>query len=398
MSRIYNVLNFPADCGGCGFYRMKFPKLALETAFRTDIRFVESMKLIADPNFFRDISVIRVQRQVNDIQAQYFMNFLNKLSKSQGQWLIYEIDDVVAYDDIPDYNSAKDAFKNKSFFSNVKAMLQASDLITVTTESLKQYYVSKFGVENDKVIVIPNYLPRWWVGEVFSNVSGWQIQKMKENRNRPRIGIPLSASHYRRDPNSNVKDDLAVITDFVRATTKKYNWCFIGNCPHELEDLALSKQIEIQPGSDILNYPRELWRRNFQAIVAPLQDNIFNRCKSNIKLIESWAIGIPCIAQDLECYNKYTDYVFHDNDSLQNQLDRVFKTKESYEKLIRANRNIVDYGDSNSPNGWWIERNIQKWIDLYTLPQKTMNVNLETVRDWSKRGTGTETAVDIDLN
>ena len=398
MNDAYNVVNFPADCSGCGFYRMKFPMLALETAMNKSIRFVDSQLLITDPTFFRGVRTIRVQRQVNDIQAQYFLNVLKKISNSQGQWIIYEIDDVIGYEDIPEYNLAKDAFKNKFFFSNVKSMLHASDLITVTTEALKMYYVEKFEVEAEKVIVIPNYLPRWWIGEVFSNVKNWQVQNMKENRNRPRIGLPLSGSHYNMKAGNTAKDDISGLLDFIRSTVKQYNWCFIGHCPPELEDLAKDKKIEIQPGSDLLNYPRELWRRKFQAIVAPLQDNIFNRCKSNIKLLESWAIGIPCIAQDLECYNKYTDYVFKDVNGLQNQLDRVFKTKEGYEKIIRANRDIIDFGDSNSSNGWWIEKNLRKWIDIYTLPQRTMNVNLENIRDWKKRGTGTETSVDIDLN
>ncbi len=188
--------------------------------------------------------------------------------------------------------------------------------------------------------------------------------------------MPLSSSHYDLTGQNNYQDDISHITDFIRSTCNKYQWCFIGHCPKQLEDLARNKKIEIQMGSDLLNYPRELWRRNFQAIVAPLQNNVFNRCKSNIKLIESWALGIPAIVQDLDPYRPYTDMLFKDANDLQNQLDRLFRDQKRYTKIIKQNRHIVDYGDKNSPDGWWIEKNLMPWMKLFTLPQKTIKIDL----------------------
>ena len=130
----YNILQFPADTGGCGHYRMKFPAWSLSTV-RKDLRFNDLMKLVVDPNFFRDFRIVRLQRQVNDAQCEYFLKFLAPLSKSIGFWLIYEIDDVIGYEDIPKYNHAREAFKNEKFFNNVKNMLEAADFITVTTEA-----------------------------------------------------------------------------------------------------------------------------------------------------------------------------------------------------------------------------------------------------------------------
>ena len=391
ISKSFNIISFPADVGGCGHYRMLFPAWALRT-IRRDIRFIESFKLIIYPEFFRDLRVIRLQRQVNDAQAKYFLDFLVPVSKSQGQWIIYEIDDVIGYEDIPAYNVAKSAFNNKKFFDNVKNMLTAADFITVTTESLKMYYVNKYQIEADKIIVIPNYLPRWWIGETYNNDR--QVKQYEEHLSRPRIGLPLSSSHYDVKSQNNHQDDLTHINDFIRSTCRKYEWVFVGHVPKQLEDLLRDKKISLEPGSDLLNYPRELWRRNLQCIVAPLQDNTFNKCKSNIKLIEAWSLGIPCIAQNLEPYSKYTDLTFNDPNALQNKLDYLFSDRSRYKKIIKDNRHVIDYGDHNSQNGWWLEKNLTKWMEIYTIPQKTLGFDLELVKQHLHRK---EEGIKLDL-
>lgn len=392
----FNICQYPADVGGCGHYRMKFPSWSLQT-IRRDVRFIESMKLIVDPNFYRDLRVVRLQRQVNDAQCDFFLKFLAPLSQSIGFWLIYELDDVIKYEDIPSYNHAKKAFSNKKFFQNVKNMFHAADFMTVTTENLKQYYCKNYDIPQEKVIVIPNYLPRWWIGETFN--LDRQMLQFNEFKNKPRIGLPLSSSHYDITGVNNYQDDVTHITDFVRKTVNKYTWVFTGNVPKQLEDLARTRKIEVHPGSDLLNYPRELWRKNLQAIVAPLQDNIFNRCKSNIKLLESWSLGIPSIVQDLPCYSQYTNWIFKDSNGLQNQLDKLFQDNKRYKKIIKQNRHIVDYGDNKLlPNGGWLEKNLSKWNEIFTLPQKTLRFDLTKIKMQQQINKSTDQGIELDLS
>jgi len=387
--QVFNILQNPADVGGCSHYRMRFPEWALQT-IRRDIRFVSSMKLICYPDFFRDIRVVRLQRQVSNAQADYFLKFLYPLSNSLGFWIVYEIDDVIGYEDIPAYNHAKEAFGNEKFFSNVQNMLNCSDFITVTTDNLKNYYHTKYGIPEAKIIVIPNYLPRWWVGEAYQ--PDRIIELYQDNIKKPRILLPLSSSHYDlKNVNNNV-DDLSGITDFIRSTCQKYQWCFIGHCPRQLEDLARDKKIEIWPGSDLLNYPRELYMKKPNVILAPLQDNVFNRAKSNIKLLESWALGVPAIVQNLEPYAKYTDSLFSNNNELQNQLDSLFSDKKRYMKIVKNNRRIVDFGDKHAPNGWWLEKNLGKWNQLFTINQKTLRLDIR-----KKMNESNEKGLTIDL-
>ena len=375
----FNIINYPADTGGCGFYRMIFQKMALQTLTK-DMKFIESFKFIADSKFYHDIKMVRLQRQVSNEQCSFFLNFLLPWSRIIGFWLVYEIDDVICHEDIPAYNCARTAFDNNIFFSNVKLMLDGCDFITVTTDRLKKYYVDKFFLDEKKVLVIPNYLPRWWIGEAYDHQR--QMKLYDDNIKKPRIGLPLSSSHYDIAGVNNYVDDVYGIVEFVRATTNKYRWCFMGHCPKLLEDLARDKKIEILPGSDVLNFPRELWDRGkFQLILAPLQDNVFNNAKSNIKIPESWSLGIPCITQDLECYAPYHDYMFKDCNQLQNQIDRTLRDRQKYSKLVKDNRHKVDFGPLGSNDhfkrGAWLEKNISKWYQLYSLPQKTLRLDLQ---------------------
>ena len=52
------------------------------------------------------------------------------------------------------------------------------------------------------------------------------------------------------------------------------------------------------------------------------------KVETYIKFIETSALGIPCICQDLEPYSKYTDTVFKDSNDLQNQIDAILKDKK----------------------------------------------------------------------
>jgi len=388
---VFNNVLFPADVGGCGHYRMRFPYWCLQTIAK-NIRIVESTKLIGDPKFFQDVRMVRLQRQVNDAQCNYFLKFLKPLSEQFGFWLIFEIDDCIQYEAIPKYNMGRKAYENKQFFANVKNMLQASDIITVTTERLRQFYVETYEIPEENFLVIPNYLPRWWIGEAYDLDK--RMNSFKENQKKPKIVFPMSSSHFDMGNNNDNIDDFTDMCEFIRGTYKDYDYNIIGHAPKLIEDLIKDKKVKVIPGSDLLNYPRELVMRDFNAVIAPLRDNVFNRCKSAIKLHEGWSLGYPVIAQDLECYNKHTDTLFKDGNQLQNQLDNIFKDKNKYKKIVKNNRNKIDYGYVKHPNGLWIEKNISKWHELFTLPQKTIVLDYNRYNEQQSK---TNNVIKLDL-
>jgi hypothetical protein len=284
---------------------------------------------------------------------------------------------------IPKYNNAHEKYSEPKIQQNITDMLRAADFMVVTTPYMKEYYSSHYGVPQENIIDIPNYMPRWWVGESYS--LDQKLQQYRDNVKRPRIGIISSLSHFDMTGKNNFVDDFTHINDFIRSTVDKYEWCFYMRVPKQLEDLARDRKILVYQASDIMNYVRELADKKFQLIVVPLQDNVFNLCKSNIKLIECWALGIPVITQNLPIYSKYTDSVFSDCNELQNRIDETLKSENYYRKTIQHNRKVVDYGDENAPDGWWLEKNMVNWFRLFTLPNKKMSVSKSQLQEFLAR-------------
>lgn len=212
-------------------------------------------------------------------------------------------------------------------------MLNSCDLVVVTTNYLKDYYNRRFGVPLDRIRVVPNMLPRWWIGDRYDPDK--KVQQFTRFKSRPRIGIVSSLSHYNirkarieratgkpcwpvdgkegkfknmAGVEVDVKDtdhlpDLSdLVEKAIRDTVDDFQWIVIGTIPQSIQDLASNKKVMCLGNCPILNYPSFLWSLGLQAVVAPLQDIEFNRCKSPIKFLECSALGIPLFASDMLPY------------------------------------------------------------------------------------------------
>lgn len=349
---------FPADTSGCNAWRNYFPMHTIESSVK-NILFNVNRRFILDPHYFDGVNINICQRQVSSPQAHYFNNFIIPVSKSKGSWVVYNIDDCIHKDDIPPYNMAQASYMSDELMNNIKSMLLNSDFVLVTTDELKEYYNQKFEVPLDRIIVIPNYIPQWWMGNYYDKDKAMKLYR--KHKNRPRIGIIGSASHYDINGN-NIKDDLTDIIPYIRKTVNKYRWVVFGSLIPAISDLLLNGQVEFYQSTSILHYPQFLKSLELQAIVAPLQDNTFNRCKSNIKLLEGWAMGIPVIAQNLPTYSKYTDSVFSNEAELDKMLDNTIGTIFRFESCIEDNYKRLQ--------PWWLENNLDKWLSLYRIRSK----------------------------
>jgi glycosyltransferase involved in cell wall biosynthesis len=375
MSKYISMIH-NADNGGCGHYRMKYSAWAIQSQ-RKDVKIIESGKFIAVPKFYNGIRHVRVQRQISNDQLHIIKNFLKPLSDQLGFWLSYEIDDVIHMDDIPRYNMGWSAFQDVQLMANAKEILSICDFMTVTTEDLKQYYHKRFDVPRNNIIVVPNYMPKWWMDGLYyiDHISA----RFDRNKHKPRIGFISSTTHFDINNNNDGIDDFTHVIDFVRKTCDKYQFVFVGGCPKQLHDLRIAGKIECSNGFDILNYPKEIVKLNFDLTIAPLIDNVFNRGKSPIKFQESAAMGIPCFCQNISTYNKYTTLLFDNSIDLEYKVADILSNKDMYMHMVQRHRDIVDNGDVNAPNGWWLENNMQIWNDIYTIAQKSISIDLDKI-------------------
>jgi len=376
MTNATNSVLFPADTTGCSFYRLTAPYLTVQSILgNQEANISITRKFITDTNFFKDVNLCMLQRQVSKIQLDYFTKFLKPLAKTHGMWVAYNVDDAIHKDDIPVYNKAWSAYQADELMENIESMMNKADILVVTTEYLKEYYNRRFNVPLENIKVIQNYIPHWWMGGYYDlNKS---MSRFNSNKKKPRIGIISSSTHFDIENKNNGVDDISHIADYIRSTVNRYQWVLMGTVPPVLQDLVEQRKIIFNSGCDIMTYPNALDKQNISAIVAPLIDNEFNRCKSNIKLIEGYAMGIPVICQNISTYNQYTDMVFDTAEDLDKQLTNLFRDSNKYRKVVKRNRDIADNGNKQFPNGIWLENNLSQWIEMFKTRPRCLDIDLE---------------------
>lgn len=346
------ALNFVADLSGCGFWRMIWPEHLLNAYQKFCITSTNLM--LGMESVFAGVKSVRIQRQAADHQVE-FVKFLKQCSQKYGFHLIYEIDDIVFYEDIPHYNRFRTGFVDDKIRQNVIDIINMCDELTTTSHFMANYYKEKTGQQN--VTVIPNYPPKFWMGRYFNE------RKIRDNydkyRKKPRIAWCGSGAHFDVDNRIKQKDDFYPLLEAVSSTVDKYQWVFYGGIPLSLLPLVKSGKIEFHHWTKLYDYPEKVDSLNANLFIAPLQDNTFNRGKSDIKFIEGCAFGIPTICQDISTY-KNAILKFTDGASLINQIESTLQSKNHYMKLVEKHWNV---GKKR-----FLEDHLEEYVELYEHP------------------------------
>jgi len=344
-------LNYYADFSGCGFWRMIWPEHIMNAYQKAIVH--GSTVMVTDKKYYTKVKCVRIQRQATPAQLKFY-TYLKNLGEEMGFSVVYEIDDIVFHEDIPDYNKFKGAFVDEGIRRATTEMMTMSDEITVTCPYMKDYYESKTG--NKNITVIPNYPPRFWLDQYDELETERNYNK---RRKKPRVLYAGSGAHFDVDNIANQKDDFHHVVQTVRKTVNKYQWIFIGAFPMGIRDLVRSGKVEYHPWVPLYDYPRLVKKVKANVMVAPLHDNVFNKAKSDLKWIEGCALGLPTICQDL-CTYQDAQFKFTTGAEMVDQIDSVMADKTNYMKIVRKNRMIADTRWLENPD------NIGKYVELYT--------------------------------
>ncbi len=363
-------VNYLADYSGCGHWRILWPESVINA--RGDGMSQSTTAMVTDPRWYQGIKTVKVQRQASSQQKE-FIKYLKRLQNDHDFKIIYEVDDVVFKEVIPDYNKFKFAFDTEEVRQNCVDIINLVDEVTVTCEFMKRLYTEKTGQE--KITVIPNFVPNFWMGHLYNPRK--VEREFKKNKNRPRILYTGSGAHYDVDNKTGGKDDMSEVRDFIRKTVKKYQWVFVGAFPPQLLDLVQQREIEFYPWQSLIKYPYLIESLNAQLMVAPLQVNDFNRAKSDIKFIEACTLGIPCLCQNMETYNTAPDNLkFSTVEEFESKINSIlaFKNKASYfgnirklraigeKRILEKDDNIGAYLESlNTPWGSSERDKLKRW-------------------------------------
>tara|TARA_R110000796_G_C14500132_1_gene428764 strand:+ start:51 stop:1259 length:1209 start_codon:yes stop_codon:yes gene_type:complete len=350
-TQLPRFLNYYADYSGCGHWRMIWPEQVMNAHNKAVVHGTTVMNV--DERYYVQAKGVRIQRQATPQQLQ-FVKWLRQVADKNNFRLIYEIDDICFHEDIPDYNKYKTAFTDPAIRQSAQEMMEICDEITVTCPFMQDYYKSK--TNNKNVTVIPNFMPKFWLGGK-SNINR-TMESYDKNKRKPRILYAGSGAHFDVENRTKFRDDFEHVNEVIRRTADKYQWVFIGAHPLPLRDLIQNGKVEFHPWKRLYEYGQGLYDLNVNLIVAPLQDNTFNRAKSDLKYIEACALGLPIVCQDL-CTYENAPIRFKTGDEMIDQINNTLKDRSRYKSLCKK---ASQYADTR-----WLEddRNIDCYTELY---------------------------------
>jgi glycosyltransferase involved in cell wall biosynthesis len=349
-------LNYLADLGGCAHYRILWAEQVMNSMGMCVSH--SNTGVVGVPQWYQNAKVVQIQRQASDEHLE-FVHFLKEAQKQNGFRMIYNIDDVPFREHIPDYNRFKFAFDSDKTRQNIINIMNMCDEVIVTCDYMRNLFTEITGKK--EITVIPNFPPHFWMGHQFNRSERYAAYD--KHKRKPRILYPGSGAHFDVDNNANGKDDFEDLIKFIIDTRVQYQWVFLGAAPPALIPYVQSGEIELHPWSPLLLFPRVVTKLDPTVIIAPLQNNSFNKAKSDIKFVEASMLGIPSLLQNIETYSTAPAELKFDNvDDFKNKLEQLIKNKQRYYKLTDELRK---YGETRFLE---LPQNIGCFYEAYMYP------------------------------
>jgi GT2 family glycosyltransferase len=263
------VLAQPADPWGSGQYRVIQPLEALKSGGHVeDVLYATLLDPVEQARI--DPDVVILQRRVSEDD----LHSIQRMGRYSSALKIYELDDYLP--NLP-AKSAHREHMPRDVLRSLRKALGLVDRFVVSTPAMAEAFA---GLHPD-IRIAANRLPvNWWK----------QLPLVRRDGGpRPRVGWAGGLGHT---------GDLEMIADVVSELAQEVDWVFFGMCPDRLRPYIA----EFHPGVDIALYPRALAGLQLDLAVAPLEDNRFNACKSNLRLLEYGACAIPVVCSDVGPY------------------------------------------------------------------------------------------------
>jgi GT2 family glycosyltransferase len=270
------ILVVQSDGQGCGYWRCQIPLGLLAASNLAEGRvemgfWPDDLLTAVNPD------VVVWQRAVEDHQFDHMRRYRRLLPEAL---FVYELDDHLGAVPAVSFHAG---YIPPHLPERVGQGLSLCDRATTTTEPLAQWLRT---LSDTPVHVVPNAVPMARLRERKPRLSG-----------RLRIGWAGGISHA---------GDLEILRPAMEAIgDDAVSWVFMGMAPADPPC-----RFQLHPGTSPHQYLDAMLSLDLDLALAPLENNTFNRCKSNLRLLESACIGVPVIAQAIEPYLTGTPPVF----------------------------------------------------------------------------------------
>lgn len=264
----------PADKGGCAFYRLEQPAKRYSDITKTPLVIHEAGSQLPNIPQWRGVmqqhgvgSVV-VARTFEDHQRNYWVSLKRMVP---GLRLIMDFDDLL-WNPCP-LSSYK---PTPQMLRNLDTVAGIADVLTASTKPMADALWHRY---KKKARIVPNMVSE----------GIFRRPVRRAHREKMRIVWGGSATHQR---------DMMMIEGAVKQTADKYEWHFFGWVPDSLKGM-----VRFHQGVDMSQYIDKLAAIRAHVGIAPLVPSAFNKCKSNVKLLEYGALGMATVASGVYPYN-----------------------------------------------------------------------------------------------
>lgn len=262
-----------ADLSGCNWYRINQPRTML---LRKNL--IECL----DDKFPNPLSdVIIWQRQLSEECFYYKQQYKDCVH-------IFELDDNIW--DVPPHLYDVERFYSGRRMDKLVEFAKSCRYGVTTNNEMRKLFVEHLGFNKRDVFVIPNYMD-------FDLIN--YGKKSKDGK----IRIAWTADARRANT------DFLPFELFEKLLDKYPNLelLFFGGIPIDFQGMNRVTNFPFIPPKE---YLQKLRLVPIDIGIAPMVDNAFNRCKSELKVLEFGALGVPVVCSDL--YKKKLKY-YHSN-------------------------------------------------------------------------------------
>lgn len=259
------VLASHTNWTGCGNYRIMKPFKALEQTLVLEGGLIHGVPSVMEVAMIQpDIIVLALP--IDDAIIPIIENY-RKVSCAK---IVLEYDDNYLNISQKNNNISK---MPKNMESRMRRIAEHADWIVVSTEPLAHAYAHL----HSDIRVARNKL----------DIEQWgNLRSLKRGNVKPRVGWAGGTSH---------RGDLEILLPLIKELSNEVEWVFMGMKPQGTEcEFHLPVPFE--------RYPEKLSSLDLDLALVPLEDNIFNECKSNLRLLELGACGVPVICTDIAPY------------------------------------------------------------------------------------------------
>jgi len=332
------------NTGGVGRYRIINPATLIEERDNDfEVRIMHESITNRDLEWM-DIFVLQ---RLGD---PWVLDVIDYVHKNGGK-VVYDIDDYI--ESIPMWNPAQRYLhRGNKRYETIKEALKKSDLVTTTTEFLKNWLIGEGETEpyNKNVKIMPNYQSMKRIRKEQAMCGN----RWEKDENTVRI-VWHGSKHHQGDLS-------AILIPMIHILEKFDNVEFIMFGSPNRDFLASLPFEKVFFLGEVLYdwFYRTLWMINGDIALCPLLDVKFNYGKSDIKIAESAISGMVSVASNISTFqnlvengedghlveNKEIYWISAISDLINHKEKRVSMQKKMEEKIeqkYNLDKKIVEY-------------------------------------------------------